>query len=272
MKKILMIIVAVIVVSALSFPQASIAETMNVGMTCTYFPFNYRSPKGDLKGYDVDVAKEVLKRVGLDVKFICQKWDGMIPALLAHKFDLIVSSMSITEKRLKKIDFSDPYRISVGRFIGSKSRKFKLFYWDGSINPDGFKGVKIGVPRATTYDNWIQAKVPGANIVRYESGDPMYLDLENGRVDVIMTNPMKGYLSFLSKPDGKGFAFVSPPLVEKEFFGIGVGIGLRKGNDELKAQLNKAIRDMIKDGSLNKFSHKYFPFAIHPEEWKTLPE
>jgi len=84
---------------------------------------------------------------------------------------------------------------------------------------------------------------------------------------MIMTNPMKAYLKFLSKEDGAGFEFVSPAIDEVEYFGIGVGIGLRKGNDALLARLNTAVKQLSTDGSLEKFAHKYFPFAIHNEKW-----
>jgi len=96
----------------------------------------------------------------------------------------------------------------------------------------------------------------------------MSLDLENGRTDMIMTNPMKAFLKFLSKENGKGFEFVSPQIDETEYFGIGVGIGLRKGNDELRERLNTAILQLTKDGSLKTYALKYFPFAIHNEGWE----
>ncbi len=261
---------AALALIALGSPAA--AETLRVGMECTYAPFNFRNADGQLDGYDVDVAKGVAGILGAELDFVCQKWDGMIPALLANKFDLIVASMSITEKRKQKIDFSVPYRISVGRFIGKKDSGLALFDDKGNVKTAGFDGVKVGVPRASTYDNWIQAKVPQAEVLRYDGTEQMYLDLENGRVDVIMTNPMKGYLSFLSKPDGKGYAFVSPALSEEEFFGVGVGIGLRKGNDELLSRLDAALKQLIEDGSLETYSLKYFPFAIHPEKWGGLPK
>ena len=68
------------------------AETLRVGMECTYAPFNYRTAEGELVGYDVDVAKGVAEIIGAELEYVCQQWDGMIPALLANKFDLIVAS------------------------------------------------------------------------------------------------------------------------------------------------------------------------------------
>ncbi len=239
------------------------AEKLRVGMECTYAPFNFKNEDGDLMGYDVDVARGVAGLIGADLEFVCQKWDGMIPALLANKFDLVVASMSITDKRLKKMDFSDTYRISVGRLVGSNKIELNLFDAAGKPIPANFAGLKVGVERASTYADWFKNVLPDANVVLYDTNESLYLDLINGRTDMIMTNPMKAHLRFLSKADGAGFKFVSPQIDERKYFGIGVGIGLRKGNDELKARLNKAIRTLTDHGYLESYALKYFPFAIH---------
>lgn len=244
------------------------AETLRVGMECTYAPFNYRTPEGEMAGYDVDVAKGVAEIIGADLEYVCQQWDGMIPSLLSNKFDIIVASMSITDERLQRIDFSIPYRVSIGRFLGPKDKDLNLFDAEGNPIPESFNNVRVGVERASTYASWIEAKLPGANIQLYDSGQAMLLDLRNRRVDVAITNPMKAYLEFLSQEAGSQFDFVSPAIDEQEFFGIGVGIGIRKGQDELVERINVALETLIKDGSLEQYSHKYFPFAIHPENWQ----
>lgn len=267
MKKWLALLTAAITAVAWGTQTPANAETLRVGMECTYAPFNYRTADGELDGYDVDVAKGVAGIIGANLEFVCQKWDGMIPALLANKFDLIIASMSITEERLEKIDFTQPYRISVGRLVGRKDANLKLFDDAGNPIADTFADLKVGLERASTYANWFEAKLPEANVVYYDSSEALYLDLVNGRTDVIMTNPMKAYLRFLSQEDGAGFEFVSPAIDERKYFGIGVGIGLRKGNDELKARLNDALKTLAEDGSLEEYSLKYFPFAIHNEKW-----
>ena len=263
MKKTLTLLAAAVAVLALGAPQTASAETLRVGMECTYAPFNFKNANGELDGYDVDVAKGVAAIIGADLDFVCQKWDGMIPALLANKFDLVVASMSITDKRLKKMDFSDSYRISVGRLVGRKNAGFNLFDDAGKPIPANFAGLKVGLERATTYSDWFENELPEANVVLYDSNEALYLDLVNGRTDMIMTNPMKAHLRFLGKEDGAGFEFVSPQIDEKKYFGIGVGIGLRKGNDALKARLNGALKTLTDDGSLERYALKYFPFAIH---------
>ncbi len=245
-------------------------ETLRVGMECNYFPFNYKDSNGVLQGYDVDVAKGVAEILDVDVDFVCQEWDGMIPALLANKFDLIVASMSITESRAQKIDFSIPYRVSVGRLVGSKKVTVELFDKDGKIIPENFKNLRIGVERASTYASWFEAKLPEVKVILYDGTETGYLDLVNGRVDMIMTNPMKAYLKFLSKPDGAGYEFKSPPINEEKFFGPGCGIGMRKGQPELKARVDDAIKQLIKNGKLTEYALKTFPFPIHNEEWSNL--
>jgi polar amino acid transport system substrate-binding protein len=243
------------------------AEKLRVGMECTYAPFNYKTADGELAGYDVDVANGVANIIGAELEFVCQEWDGMIPALLANKFDLIIASMSITEKRMKKIDFSGPYRFSTGRILGPKSKKVDLFDASGNPIPDNFKGLRVGLERATTYSSWFEDILPGADVVLYDGSEPLYLDLQNGRVDIIMTNPMKAFLKFLSKEDGAGFEFKGPTVDEVKYFGIGVGIGMRQGQDELKERLNKALKSLINSGELETYALKIFPFKLHKDEW-----
>jgi polar amino acid transport system substrate-binding protein len=243
------------------------AETLRVGMECTYAPFNYKTADGELAGYDVDVAKGISKIIGADFEYVCQEWDGMIPALLANKFDLIIASMSITDKRMKKIAFSGPYRFSTGQIVGAKKTKVNLFDSAGNPIAGNFDGLKVGLERATTYASWFEEKLPGANVVLYDSSESLYLDLKNGRVDLIMTNPMKAHLKFLAKSDGAKYEFKGPVVDEEKYFGIGVGVGLRQGQAELTDRINGALKKLINSGDLESYARKIFPFKLHKDEW-----
>ena len=94
--------------------------------------------------------------------------------------------------------------------------------------PNNFNGIKVGLERATTYSDWFETVLPGADVKLYDNNESLYLDLQNGRVDVIMTNPMKAYLKFLSKSEGSRFEFKSPVIDEEKFFGIGSPLLLNK--------------------------------------------
>ena len=259
---------AVVLATGSLFMSASAhAETFRVGMECTYAPFNFKNTDGELIGYDVDVAKGVARILGAELEFVCQEWDGMIPALLANKFDLVIASMSITEKRLERMDFSSPYRFSTGQLVGSEKIDVKLFDDNGKPIPENFKGLKVGLERATTYSNWFEEVLPDADVVLYDSNEALYLDLVNGRTDIIMTNPMKAHLRFLSKDEGSGFKLIGPTVDEEKYFGIGVGIGLRQGQPELKGRLDAALKELINSGELETYALKYFPFKLHKDEW-----
>ena len=243
------------------------ADKLVIGTDSTYPPFEYLDAGGQFLGFDMDIGRALCAQMKVECTFVSQEWDGIIPALQAKKFDMILSSMSITDERLKKMDFSIPYRVSIGRFVGAKDKQLKLFDSDGKPIPENFDGLTIGVERSTTYSKWIEAKLPGAQIQLYDSGQAMLLDLRSGRVDVAITNPMKAYLEFLSKDEGKTFDFVSPPIDEKAYFGTGVGIGIRKGQDELVHKVDAALKTLIDNGSLDAYGRKYFPFSISPDKW-----
>jgi polar amino acid transport system substrate-binding protein len=89
----------------------------------------------------------------------------------------------------------------------------------------------------------------------------------NGRTDVIMTNPMKAHLKFLSKDGNDGFELAGPVIDDVDYFGVGVGIGLRQGQEELRDNLTGALKTLIKNGSLKEYALKYFPFQIHNDKW-----
>ncbi len=263
MKKFFSVAAAALALSLVAAGPASAQETLKAATDCAYFPFSFRDTDNVLKGYEIDMGEDLAKRANFKIEWVCQKFDGLIPSILANKFDLIIATMSITDERRKSIDFSVPYRISVGQFVGPKNKGYKLFNADGTPNPAGFKGLKVGLGRATTYDNWMQAKVPDATVVRYDSDAQMYLELKAGRVDVLMTNPMKIFLEFLSKPDGAGYEVIGPQIKDEKYFGIGVGVGVRKGSDALLKRIDAAITAMKNDGSLERYSRKYFPFNIY---------
>lgn len=263
MKNLFSVTVATLALALGAAAPAAAQETLKAATDCAYFPFSFRDADSVLKGYEIDLGEDIARRANFKIEWVCQKFDGLIPSLLANKFDIILSTMSITDARRQSIDFSVSYRVSVGQFVGPKGKMQKLFNVDGTPNPAGFKDLRVGLGRATTYDNWMQAKVPDATVVRYDTDVQMYLELKSGRVDVLMTNPLKIYLEFLSKPDGAGYEVIGPQIKDEKYFGIGVGAGVRKGSDALLKRIDTALNDMKKDGTLERYSKKYFPFTIY---------
>ncbi|WP_449254569.1 transporter substrate-binding domain-containing protein [Bosea sp. (in: a-proteobacteria)] len=252
--------------AALLLAGSAFAREVKVGTECTNPPFNYRTAGGALTGFDVDIAREIGKRAGFELQFVCQAFDGLIPALTARKFDLVLASLSITEARQKNIDFSIPYRGSTGRFVGPKTSKLEPLTADGQPNPKALDGKVVGMIRASTYDRYFTELFPGVQIARYENYETLLLDLGSGRVDLIMAGPIK-MADFLTEERGKDFAFIGPELENIKYFGPGVGVGLRKNEPELADKVNDALKGMFADGTFKAVNQKYWKFTVLPSVW-----
>lgn len=260
MKKLVLMLAA----GLAAFATQVSARELRVGSECTYPPFNYKDANGELLGFDIDVAREVVKRIGADVSFVCQPFDSLIPGLLAGKFDLLAASMSITDERKKSIDFSIPYRSSTARFIGPDGSDAKPLTDDGQPNPAGVDGKTIAIQRSSTYESYMRDKFPGATIQLYDTVDNMLLDLTSKRVDLVFAGPIKLANDFLAKDRGKGYKFIGPEINDVKYFGPGVGIGMRKDDAGLRDEVDKAMKALIDDGTFKTINDKYWSFSVLP--------
>ena len=236
--------------------RAADTAPLRVGVEGAYPPFSSVGPDGQIKGFDIDVAKALCEQIKAQCTLVQLDFDGMIPALQSKKIDMIVASMSITPERLKVVDFSDKYYTSPNRLIAKAGSAI-----DGSAA--AFKGRKIGVQRATIHDRYATAKFTGASIVRYGKQDEIYLDLAAGRIDATLVDGVAGSEGFLKTPAGKGFAFVGPEYDDPQIFGKGAGIAVRKSDTELRDRLNAAIRAIRADGRYKAIAARYFDFDIY---------
>jgi arginine/ornithine transport system substrate-binding protein len=197
--------------------------------------------------------------MGAEVKLVAQDWDGIIPALLARKYDAIIASMSITEERKKKVAFSNKYYNTPAKFTCKKGL-MKEF------SKEAMKGKTVGVQRATIHDNYLTDNYgKDVNIKRYGSQDEAYLDIKNGRLDMILADSVAVSEGFLKKPEGKDFEFVGPDLTDPKWFGGGAGIAIRKKDTDLVEMFNKAIDQIRADGTYKKIQDKYFNFNVYGE-------
>lgn len=232
--------------------SAPAAPDLRVAIDPTYEPFTYKTADGKATGFDVDFANALCEQIKRKCVLEEQVWDSMIPGLMARKYDVIISSMGITEARLAQIDFSDRYYKTHSRMVLKKSVNF-----DG---PASIKGKRIGVGKATIQEKWAlgELKPAGVNVVSYDAQDQVYLDLRAGRIDGTVADFVEVTGGFLSKPEGQDYQLVGPELDDPKYFGIGVGIGLRKGETALKDTLNGGIQALRANGVYKTINDKYF--------------
>lgn len=237
-----------------SAPVPAALPDLRVAIDPTYEPFSYKTTDGKPTGFDIDFAEAICAQVKRKCVFVEQVWDSMIPGLMAKKYDVIISSMAITDERQAQIDFSDPYYNTPVHIIVKKGMAY-----DG---PASLKGKRLGVGKSTIQEKYALAELApaGVRISSYDAQDQVYLDIKAGRLDGTVADYVEVLGGFLSKPEGANFQTVGPnlaPLFPK-IFGIGVGIGLPKGQDAFKAELNEAIRTIRSNGSYKVINDKYF--------------
>ena len=244
-----LIALAVAAVAAPSF-----AADLKVAVDPTYEPFTYKTPKGEVTGFDVDIAKAVCEQIKRKCVFVEQVWDSMIPGLQARKYDIIVSSMSITDERRKVVDFSDRYYKTPSAIVVKKGTEY--------TGPASLKGKSIGVLKGSTQEKWAmgELKPAGVNVVPYEAQDQVYLDINAGRLDGTVADKVEVHGGFLRKPEGKDYGYVGPDQYDTKYYGDGIGIPARKGQKELIGQINAAIKTIRANGTYDKIAKKYFDF------------
>jgi arginine/ornithine transport system substrate-binding protein len=238
----------------LSFAQG---KDLKVAIDPTYEPFTFKTPDGKPTGFDVDIARALCEQIKRKCVFVEQVWDSMIPGLQAKKYDVIISSLSITADRLKAIDFTDKYYNTPSRIVLKKDVSYS--------GPASIKGKKIGVLKGSTQEKYAmgELKPAGVSVIPYEAQDQVYLDIKAGRLDGTVADFVEVTGGFLSKPEGRDYVLAGPELFMEKYFGTGVGIGLRKGDAALKGELNAAIQTLRDNGSYKKINDKYFKFDVY---------
>lgn len=242
--------------AAAAAPSASI----RMGVEGAYPPFNEIGPDGQPRGFDIDIANALCDEMKVRCVWVAQNWDGMIPALISGKFDAIMSSMTITKARREKIAFTDPYYLAASSLVARRGAALD------AARPQTLKGRRIGVQGATSHETYAKAVLApaGARIVVYPTQDEVYADLRSGRIDAGLQDVPLARLGFLKTPEGAPFAFSGQPVADPEYFGDGVGIGLRKDDEARVAGLNAALKRIRANGVYDRIVHKWYDDAPAP--------
>ena len=219
------------------------AQQVRVGFAAEpYPPFTSPDASGNWEGWEVDFTKAICAEAKLDCVITPVAWDGIIPALTSSKIDMIIGSMTITAERLQTIDFSDKYFYSPPGVIGPKDVKFEP-------TPEALAGKTLGVQVATihqVYANKYFAPA-GVTVKEYQTQDEANNDLASGRIDAVQADSI-ALTDFLKTEQGACCDMKGTVKDDPEILGLGVGVGLRKGETELKDKINAAIKAIRANG------------------------
>lgn len=261
-----------------AFGPAAAQQNITIATEGAYKPYNFKDAAGNLVGFEVDLAAELCKRMAIECTLVEQAWDGIIPSLVAKKYDAIMAGMSIKAKREKVISFSRHYAATPIRFAvpkdsdlaGYEARLDTLTLGEVDAKEQAeldrlkaaLEGRTVGVQTSTTHEDFMKAFMPEIALKSYDTMDNMILDLEAGRIDAGYTA-----VTFL-KPilDAGGNVAVIGPAMTGGPLGRGVAVGIRQEDTALRDGFSKAIDSMIADGSLSRLAVEWFGFDASPSE------
>ena len=218
------------------------AQDITFAMEPSYPPFEFTNEKGDIVGFDVDVANAICKEIQATCKFKGESFDALIPNLKAKRFDAAISAMDITETRAKQVLFSDAYYDSTASYVALK----------GKATLDTAKN--IGVQNGTTFQQYTIAETKQYAPKAYASLQDAILDLKNGRIDIIFGDTAVLADMIDKEPE---IQFVGDKVTNKKYFGNGLGIAMNKSSKELAENLNKGLRAIKANGEYQKIYDKW---------------
>jgi polar amino acid transport system substrate-binding protein len=236
--------------AALSNPQA-----IRVAVEGAYPPFNFIDQNNELQGFEVDLLKALCEVMKARCSPVPHEWDGIVRGLLNHEYDAIMSSLEITERRKRRIAFSRRYYRVPPALIGRKDADLKQF------GAEALAGKRIGAVDRSEHATYIQSVHKGAELRTYGKLDEANLDLLTGRLDYVIGDKL-ALTQFLSTREGSCCRLVADVPADPAYFGHGIGIGLRREDEVLKLQFDRAIAKLMADGTYDRIREKYFPFDL----------
>jgi polar amino acid transport system substrate-binding protein len=222
-----------------------------VGLDDTFAPMGFKNEKGEIVGFDIDLAKEVAKRMGVEAEFSPREWSSIIFELKSGNIDMVWNGMTITPEREKQIAFSNPY-FSNDQIIMTLSNSSVKTAKD-------LKDKKIGVQLGSSSYTLVM-KNPiskdASEIKKYSTNAEALMDLEAGRIDAVVVDVIVGeyYAAKKEAREGKDIFTSLDKALGRENFGV----GLRKEDKKLKKEIDKILSEMKKDGSYDKIQTKWF--------------
>ena len=218
------------------------AQELTFAMEPSYPPFETTNEKGEIIGFDVDVANAICQEIQATCKFKSETFDSLIPSLKAKRFDAAISAIDITDARAKQVLFSDAYYDSSASYVALK----------GKATLESAKN--IGVQNGTTFQQYTVAETKQYSPKSYASLQNAILDLKSGRIDIIFGDTAVLADMISKEPE---IQFIGEKVTNKKYFGNGLGIAMHKSNKDLAAQLNKGLAAIKANGEYQKIYDKW---------------
>ncbi len=237
-------------------PFTPAAFKITVATEGAYPPFNYLDRKGLPAGFEMDLAQEICERMKAECEFVADKWDNLIPGLLDKKYDIVMSALEVNNERRRRLGLSRRYYLSPGAFIAAKGQPF-----DGP--PTLLRNKRIGVQKDSTHADWLDKSFRhSAQIKRYPTVSDALAALAKDEIDAVFGDKVQLWL-WSKKPEGACCEVMGQDIKDTQTLGVGVSAGIRREDIKLREAFNKALSELIGDGTYKQINAKYFPFPMN---------
>ena len=220
-----------------------------------YPPFDYAGQDGNPVGFNVDLARQLCEEMHVSCTVQMRRFDTLFDALNDNRGDAAIASISVTPEARKRADFSDPYYRPVARFVTRRDARMD------DVRPERLEGKKVAVVAGTAHEQYLRALFTEAEVKPYPTADASREALRRGEADLLFGD---GYaLAFwLNGTESSGCcAFAGGPFVESRYFGEGIGVAVKRGNDTLRQAVNWALFRLWEKGRFTDLWLRYFPIS-----------
>ena len=220
-----------------------------------YPPFNYVGQDGQPAGFNVDLARMICEEIKVPCTIQARRFETLLESLAANAGDAIVASMAASPEMRRRVDFSDPYYRPVARFVSRKDVEFD------AVRPADLEARKVGVVAGTAHEAYLRALFTEAEVTPYPGADDLRAALKRGEVDLLFGDGVALAFWLNGTDSGGCCVFRGGPFIESRFFGEGVGVAVRRGNDVLRQAINWALFRIWEKGQFTDLWLRYFPIS-----------
>ncbi len=220
-----------------------------------YPPFNYAGADGQPSGFNIDLARAICEEIKVQCTIQARRFDTLLDALNSNAGDAIIASLAVTPEMRRRVDFSDPYYRTPARFVSRKDVEID------NVRPSDLERKKVAVVTGTAHEAYLRALFTEADIQPYPNGEDARAALKRGEVDLVFGDGIS--LAFwLNGTDSAGCCiFRGGPFLESRYFGEGVGIAVRRGNELMRLAVNWALFRIWENGKFTDLWLRYFPIS-----------
>lgn len=217
-----------------------------------YPPFNFAGADGNPAGFNVDLARLICEEIKVSCTVQMRRFETLLDAISSNRGDAIIASIAVTPQARARVDFSDPYYRAPARFAARRDNVLQ------DMRPEALEGRKVGVVAGSSFEMYLKAMFTDAVLLTYPSDESLRQALRRSEVDFIFGDAIALALWINGTDSGDCCAFSGGPFIESRFFGEGIGIAVRKGNDNLRQALNWALFRVWEKGKFTDLWLRYF--------------